>query len=335
MVKTRFARLGMLAVGLGIGAAWAHNPVAAADSSSDWLSSIDGLLTGALPAADPSGLNLAISFDGMSLLQDGNASATTVSGEYGLAIAYGDGASATAEGGTGNYALADGTNAEAAAGGAAGSTGDNFNSAIDIGNNGDAVSVGNLNGAYAGAGSLLGNEGGTGGGSFNTAIDIGNNASGTFGDGAHAGAGGLAGLGDDGNHDFAIDFGNNSSGSFQGAEALGGDYNSGSYFGNIDVADGSNGHFAYAGFGDGNIANVVGDNSYAFSGGGFDPAVVGNDNIATVFDPFGTLGSTAVAGEGFDIPGNFDLAAVFGDGFDTFPGATGGNFLVEILPTLF
>jgi hypothetical protein len=185
----------------------------------------------------------------MSLLQDGNASATTVSGKYGLAIAYGDGAKATAEGGTGDYALADGTNAETAAGGAAGSTGNNFNSAIDIGNN----------------------------------------ATGTFDDGAHAGSGGLAGLGDDGNHEFAIDFGNNCNGSFQGAESLGGNGDSASYLGNISVADGSNGHFAYAGFGDNDIAQVVGNNSYAF----------------------------------------------FGDGFDTFPGATGGNFLVEILPTLF
>ena len=39
--------------------------------------------------------------------------------------------------------------------------------------------------------------------------------------------------------------------------------------------------------------------------------------------------------EGLDIPGSFDLAAVFGDGFDTFRAATGGNFLVEILPMLF
>jgi hypothetical protein len=101
MVNTRgFARLGVLAVGLGIGAAWAHTPAAAADSSADWLSPIDGLLSGALPAADPSGLNLTISFDGMSIVQDGNATATTASGEYGLAIAYSDGASATAEGGT-------------------------------------------------------------------------------------------------------------------------------------------------------------------------------------------------------------------------------------------
>ena len=334
MVNTRFARLGVLAVGLGISAGWAHTPVAAADSSSDWLSSVDGLLSGALPAADPSGLNLAISFDGMSLIQDGNATATTASGEFGLAIAYGDGATATAEGGTGNYALADGAGAIAAAGGIAGSTGNNFDSAIDIGTN---ATGSQFDGAYAGQGQLVANAGspGSGSGSHDTAIEIGNNASGTFDNGAHAGAGGLVGLGDDGNHDVAIDIGNNSNGSGQGADAVGGDYNSASYHGNIDVPDGSNGHFAYAGFGDGNIANVLGDNSYAASGGGFDPAVVGNDNIAAVFDPFGTLGSTAVAGEGFDVPGSFDLAAVFGDGFDTFPAATGGNFLVEILPMLF
>jgi hypothetical protein len=28
-------------------------------------------------------------------------------------------------------------------------------------------------------------------------------------------------------------------------------------------------------------------------------------------------------------------SAVFGDGFDTFPAATGGNFLVDVLPNLF
>jgi hypothetical protein len=221
------------------------------------------------------------------------ARTSKASGEYGLAIAYGDGDGATAEGGTGNYALADGINTEAAAGGAAGSTG-----------------------------------------SYDTAIDIGNNATGTLDDGADAGSGGLVGLGDDGNNDVAIDIGNNSNGFSQGADAMGGNGNSASYLGDISVDNGSNGHFAYAGFAD-DIANVVGNNSYAASGGGFDPAVVGNDDIATVFDPFGTLGSTAVAGEGFDVPGSFDLAAVFGDGYDTFPLATGSNFLVEILPTLF
>ena len=78
----------------------------------------------------------------MSLVQDGNASATTASGEYGLAIAYGDGATATAEGGTGNYALADGAGTIAAAGGIAGSTGNNFDSAIDFGNNSNGFSQG-------------------------------------------------------------------------------------------------------------------------------------------------------------------------------------------------
>ena len=38
MVNSRgIARLGMLAVGLGIGAAWAHPPVASADTSGDLL----------------------------------------------------------------------------------------------------------------------------------------------------------------------------------------------------------------------------------------------------------------------------------------------------------
>jgi hypothetical protein len=332
MVNRRgIARLGMLAIGAAVACA---PGMARADSSTDWLSSIDGALAGALPAADPSGLDLAISFDGMSLAQDGNATATTLSGEYGLAIAYGDGASATAEGGTGNYALADGTNAEAAAGGAAGSTGNNFNTAMDIGNNQTAVTDGDYNGAYAGAGSLIPNDGGQGSGSYNTAIDIGNNGTGASQVGAHAGSGGLEGLGDDGNHEFALDFGNNSNGFAEGAVSVGGNNDIASYLGNA-TNDGSNGHWAYAGFGDNDIANVVGNDSFAASGGGFDPAVVSNNDIATVFDPFGTLGSTAIAGEGLDIPGNFDLAAVFGDGFDTFPGATGGNFLVEILPSLF
>ena len=332
MVNRRgIARLGMLA----IGAALASAPgMAWADSSTDWLSSIDGALAGALPAADPSGLNLAISFDGIPLVQDGNATATTLSGEYGLAIAYGDGASATAEGGTGNYALADGTNAEAAAGGAAGASGNNFNTAMDIGNNQTAVTDGDYNGAYAGAGSLIPDEGGQGSGSFNTAIDIGNNGTGASQVGAHAGSGGLEGLGDDGNHEFAFDFGNNSNGFAEGAVSVGGNNDIASYVGNA-TNDGSNGHWAYSGFGDNDIANVVGNNSYASAGGGFDPAVVGDNDVALTFDPFGTVGSMTVAGEGLDIPGNFDFVAAFGDALDTFPAGTGGNFLVEILPSLF
>ena len=120
MVNTRgIARLGMLAVGLGVGAAVAHTPVASADTSSDWLSSIESLLSGAVPAADPAAVtDFQISFNGTDLFSTvGNeATATTVAGQFGLAIAFGDGATANAEGGIGNYALADGTNALANAG---------------------------------------------------------------------------------------------------------------------------------------------------------------------------------------------------------------------------
>jgi hypothetical protein len=47
------------------------------------------------------------------------------------------------------------------------------------------------------------------------------------------------------------------------------------------------------------------------------------------------VGSTALAGteDISNIPGDFDLAAAFGDGL--FPEATGANYLIEILPTLF
>src|ERR1700722_12903113 len=146
------ARLGVVAGGVGIGAAWAPTPVASAHSSSDWSSTIDSLLSGAPPApATP--LDLDISFDGYSLVHDGNAIAGTDPGGYSLAIAYGDSAQAFAEGtggsayadgtnafadittGTGDFAEADGTNAAALAGGAyTNDPGGNYDTAIDIGN---------------------------------------------------------------------------------------------------------------------------------------------------------------------------------------------------------
>ncbi len=118
MKSTRaLARLGMLAVGLGIGGAVAATPgIASADSSVDWLSAVDSFLTaGALPAADTTPeLNLAISFDGMSLFQDGSAHA--YSGANGdIAIANGAGAIAYAFG-TDNYASVDGADSTAIAG---------------------------------------------------------------------------------------------------------------------------------------------------------------------------------------------------------------------------
>ena len=240
MVNTRgFARLGMLAVGVGIGAAWAHTPVAAADSSSDWLSSIDGLLSGALPAADPSGLNLAISFDGMSLVQDGNATATTASGEYGLAIAYGDGAAATAEGGTGNYALADGTNAERCSGRGRRLDRQQLRQRHRHRQQRDAVTDGDP-----------------------TAPTL---ARATCGDPTAPGA--------------AATTARSTSATTPAAPWTTAPTPLG-----LPWRD--------------DIASVVGNNSYAASGGRFDPAAVGDNDIATVFDPFGTVSSTAVAGEG-------------------------------------
>jgi hypothetical protein len=176
------ARLGMLAVGIGIGGAVAATPgIAAAESSFDWLSAVDGFLGGgALSAADSTPeLNLAISFDGMSLFQDGTAHA--FSGDGGnIAIANGAGATAYAFG-TSNYASVDGAGSTAVAGatneGLAGGSANNtafvfgdhsfgwagttdasnpgtFNYAMIFGNDnaawagGNAAGAGNYDGAY-------------------------------------------------------------------------------------------------------------------------------------------------------------------------------------------
>ena len=69
------ARLGLMAMGLGIGGALASMPGTASADSSDWLSAVDDFLSGsAFPAAsEQSGLNLAISMNGITLFQDGTA----------------------------------------------------------------------------------------------------------------------------------------------------------------------------------------------------------------------------------------------------------------------
>jgi hypothetical protein len=285
MVNARgVARLGTLAVGLGIGLAAAATPVVAvADSSTDWVNDLFGFA--ALPAPAVPDVNLAISIDGYSLVSEGTASADSGSGD--IAIAYGDGASASAEGGNGDFALADGSDALAASGGVSTDTGANDDTAIDIGNNSgyDAAWAGNsdLNG---------GTDGGTGSG--DTAIDIGNNSE--FFDGSVAGAGGLVGGVGNGNDDTAVDVGNNTGG-VDGPWAVAGNDNFASSFGD----DTSVGEGAVAGDGDSNIADAVGPNAYTFADGG-------NSNIAYVFDPFGTgAGSEADAGA----YGNSDLAAVF------------------------
>ena len=138
MKSTRaLTRLGLLAVGLGVGAAFASMPaIASADTSSDWLSAVDSFLSSAAPAADTtSALNLAISVNGATLFQEGDAYAT--SGSTGdIAIANGAGASAYAFG-TDDYASVDGTGSSAVAGGydAAQASGSTDDTAFAFGNN--------------------------------------------------------------------------------------------------------------------------------------------------------------------------------------------------------
>lgn len=346
MVNARgIARLGILAVGLGIGAAVAHTPVASADTTSDpfgWLSGV-----GPAAAAPSSGLDFQISFNGVDLLPttDNSATATTVAGEYGLAIASGNGATALAEGGTGDYALASGTNALAEAGSLTATSGNNWDAAYDFGNNVDPY-PNSPDGAFAGAGSLYGNaDNGTS--SQDTAIDIGNNTGG--GDGAFAGDGQLFGDGAAGNADTAYTFGN-IVGNEDGSGALTGDNNYAGMFGtetgNVEGAYSGtgNGNAAIAdvnytndfsevvaGDGKNNYAYVDGpDNSTATAGGSFD-GPVGNNDIAYVTDPFGTTdpASSAIAGSSATVAGSNDLAEVlFTHGNAA---AQGGDFLYDII----
>ncbi|MGA8332620.1 MAG: hypothetical protein WB777_25555 [Mycobacterium sp.] len=336
MGNTRsIARLGVLAVGLGIGAAWAHTPVASADSSSDWLSTVDSLVSG-LPAA-PTPIDVDISFDGYTIYDGGGTAVANTgaagNGLYDLAIAYGANSSATAEGGIGDYALASGTNALASAGSLT-ATGDNFDTAIDIGNNADPSSYpGDPFGAYAGGASLIGGTD-TGTNSNDTAIDIGNDSPISSSDGGTSGAfAGDSGLiGDEGpptsgSGDFASTTGN-LEGLNDGSAAVGGNYDYASSTGsetgdsegafaafgnnNTAIADANyttNGDGAAAQFGNGNYAYVYGpDNSNALAGGD-GPTDLGNNDVAYISDPFSSItgpADTATAGTSF----SNDLAEV-------------------------
>ncbi len=144
-------RLGMLAIGLGVGAVLTAT---AGTASADPFSFFPD------PAADVStpGLDLAISYDGMSLVQQGNATATSgglndlaiafgndsvakefttgVGSQFSTAVADGNGASATA--GVGNFdnafALGDGSSA--------GAEGGNFDSAYALGTDSNVLAGG-------------------------------------------------------------------------------------------------------------------------------------------------------------------------------------------------
>jgi hypothetical protein len=133
-------RLGMLAVGLGIGAAVAGAPgIASADSTGVDAGVFDPSALIADAASSFSGLNLAISIDGYPVLESGTASAT--SGTDDIAIAYGNDSIAiagdTASPGTFDSAFADGDYSYANSG---------------IGNDDSATAIGSSSEALAGAG---------------------------------------------------------------------------------------------------------------------------------------------------------------------------------------
>jgi len=252
-------RIGLLGLGLSVGAALASIPgIAVAEPSPDpnIVNTIDVPALFAAPAADPS-LNIAISVDGFPLLQDGTASATSGTGDF--AIAVGDGATATATGGVGDFASASGTDSVAFAGDG------NFDLAT-------ASSVFSTTGGIATAGK----------GNFDVAQ-----------------AGGLNGVATANN------------GSFDSAYALTG--NSGS---------------AVVEFGSGDSATNIGDGSA--SAGGTSDSLMGNLDFAT---NLGSL-SEATAGSSDIASGSYDIAAILSGGTGDAT-ATGGNFLVEILPSLF
>jgi hypothetical protein len=245
---TRIGRFAGLAIGLGIGAALAATPAAA--------------------HAD----DIQISFDGMDLLPtSGNeATATTVAGDFGLAIAVGDGANAAVDSGSGDYAFADGTNSSAVIGQYSAS---DISSAIANGTGSKAeVSYGNFDFASA------------------------------SGDGSLSGAG-------YGNFDTAVANGTDSG-------ALGG----GVIYNNTTLIPGND-----------DVAFAWGPHTIASADAIVDPSnpTSSSNDAALVFDPLGTVGSSAFAGGG-----NFDLAAIFGDALSTDTAATGGNYLVDILPML-
>jgi hypothetical protein len=122
-----------------------------------------------------------------------------------------------------------------------------------------------------------------------------------FADGTNA----IAGTG--GNNDTAIDIGNNS----------------------------GTGEFALAGTGNNDFSFVDADNSSAYSGGDLlDTNLPGNDDVAIVFDPFGAGGDNVVSGIDNLDTGNFDFGAVLSEDNVTNTGASGANYLYDIISAL-
>jgi hypothetical protein len=347
----RSGRMGMLAVGLGIGAALAANPqIASADSSADPFSWADQVLSGfAVPAADAAApLDMQISISGMDLFSTVDNTATANSGFGDIAIAIGNGANASATG-FGDVSFADGPDSSAitglgglfdvaiangagssAAGGVAGNFvlasafGDHSTAAAGLGGN-FVVASANGVGSSATAGA---------GGNFDISSALGTDSRADVGIGGGLDTSFAAGTGS--YADAGVGQGNN-------AIALGTDSSAIAGVGNNDLATAVNGGDATAGgiqsmafaYGDNSSAQALGIGDIASiinTGSGFDQAISGGSAAVPFSDNdlaliIGT-DSTAMAGNG----GSWDLAASFGDLLHAM--ATGANFLFDIQPSL-
>lgn len=293
-------RVGALAIALGTGVWLASVPwLAVADPGSSGMNIADpGALDLVGPAAaDPAGLNIDVSYNGMDLFHMGDA--TAVSGQGDLAIAYGDGATANAGvydiadqpiTWTGDYAFADGDHSTAVA---------------SVGNY-DSATATDGGTAYSGFAVTPGAQ--LGGGSDDVA-----NASGA---GSTADAAGTGGTGDY-NSATATDGGTADSGFI---------YTPGhSYDGGIGDSASANGtgSTAVAGFGNSDSVSVSGTDSTA-------TAAFGNNDIADVLGDH----STAVAGGTPEfLGGNSDFAGAFGNDLSAL--ASPGSNLFVIEPDLF
>ena len=281
------------------------------DAAADAVGALANVTPDALTTPD---LNIAISIDGVTLLHEGTATAFSDPGDFAIAIGAQSYASAT--GGLLESAIAVGTNdtettadayggnlntAFATNGGDATATTGNFESAIANSGFADAYG-GNGNSAYAS------NGGGTGADADSY------NGTGEMTSATGAGSSAFA---EDGNYDSAI-----VNGAGTTAEAENGNSELASVF-NLTGTGGT----ADADWGNGNEALVFGDSTASAGGTSAD---LGNYDIASAF---GNLDHVLAGANMLDNVGSFDLGAVFGDGLSS-SGATGANWLVEILPSI-
>ena len=160
----RMSRVGTVAIGLGIGAAMAALPSAAADSvgTADiaaYLPDFGAVAAAAATSVTPATLpddysNFAVSISGFNLISIGHATASSSFGN--IAIAHGEFSDANAMSGFFNYATADGDNSLAVVGDTgsfnyASATGDHASAIAAWGDGNTAITNGDFSASYAGA----------------------------------------------------------------------------------------------------------------------------------------------------------------------------------------